>query len=182
MRINRKVNYENPDPWWWGYVVSGGIFSMWIFKKKLSYCHFNFEYRIIFAQKTRLSQFLETDGRRVAFPCTKEYTYVSVSEFTYTVVTWFINSTIVVAVEFLQRHSSVSGLGFVECFAEFRELGQEVVNGNTVRPREQDVQALHQRVAHLRLRLKSVLDPFIKLVLTQLWTLWNSKIQSKINK
>lgn len=31
--------------------------------------------------------FLETDGRRVAFPCTKEYTYVSVSEFTYTVVT-----------------------------------------------------------------------------------------------
>lgn len=126
--------------------------------------------------------FLETDGRRVAFPCTKEYTYVSVSKFTYTIVTWLINSTIVVAVEFLQRHSSVSGLGFVECFAEFRELGQEVVNGNTVRPRKQDVQALHQRVAHLRLRLKSVLDPFIKLVLTQLWTFWNTKIQSKINK
>lgn len=65
---------------WWDFLYVN-------FLKKLSYCHFNFEYRIIFAQKTRLSQFLETDGRRVALPCTKEYTYVSVSEFTYTVVT-----------------------------------------------------------------------------------------------
>lgn len=96
MRINCKVNYENFDLWWWGYVVSGGIFFMWIFKKN---CYIvililNIELFLFFYN------FLEIDGWRVIFFCIKEYIYVLVFEFIYIVVIWFINSIIVVVVEF----------------------------------------------------------------------------------